>query len=146
MVRLNAVVTARADSTTALQINDTKMHILEIGADQDDDGTARAADAVFRTVPRDHTTFLVWKITESGTELMPRSQYGTFYDGEAYLVYSCSLPGHPAGPDVIRREVKENGECSERHIHAWCGEHDPIIGRWYSPYCVFNLITMLTNQ
>lgn len=34
MVRLNAVVTARADSTTALQINDTKMHILEIGADQ----------------------------------------------------------------------------------------------------------------
>ncbi|XP_013168344.1 PREDICTED: villin-like protein quail [Papilio xuthus] len=128
MVRLNAVVTARADPSTSLQTNESKMHILEIGADQDDEGTARAADAVFRTVPRDHTTFLVWKITEKGTELVPRSQYGTFYDAEAYLVYSCSLPGHPAGPDVIRREIKENGECSERHIHAWCSERSGQLG------------------
>lgn len=101
------------------------MHILEIGADHEDEGgSARAAEAAFRTVPRDHTTFLIWRITESSTELLPRSHYGTFYDAEAYLVYSCSLPGQPAGPDVIRREIKENGngECPERHIHAWAGE------------------------
>ncbi|KAI8428214.1 hypothetical protein MSG28_002439 [Choristoneura fumiferana] len=119
------------------------MHILEIGADQEEDGgSTRIAEAAFRTVPKDHTTFLVWRITfelelecryisaevagktESGTELLPRTHYGTFYDGDAYLIYSASMPGQPAGPDVIRREVKENGngECAERHIHAWGGE------------------------
>lgn len=33
--------------------------------------------------------------------MLPRTHFGTFYDGEAYLVYSASLPGQPAGPDVI---------------------------------------------
>ncbi|XP_037866673.1 villin-like protein quail isoform X1 [Bombyx mori] len=100
------------------------MHILEIGADQEEDGgSTRVVDAAFRTVPRDHTTFLVWKVTEASTELLPRTHYGTFYDAEAYLVYSASLLCHPAGPDVIRREIKEsNGDYAERHIHAWAGE------------------------
>ncbi|XP_052758528.1 villin-like protein quail isoform X1 [Galleria mellonella] len=103
------------------------MHILEIGADHEDEsGGARIAEAAFRTVPRDHTTFLVWRVSESGTEMLPRTHYGTFYDAEAYLVYSCSLTNQPAGPDVIRREIKEkengNGEFAERHIHAWAGE------------------------
>ncbi|XP_050361834.1 villin-like protein quail isoform X2 [Nymphalis io] len=103
------------------------MHILEIGAEQEDEGgQPRTApqEATFRTVPRDHTTFLIWRVTESGTELLHRSHYGTFYDTEAYLLYSCSLPGQPAGPDVIRRETKENGngEYAERHVHAWASE------------------------
>ncbi|XP_038211543.1 villin-like protein quail [Zerene cesonia] len=102
------------------------MHILEIGAEHDEEnGQAKVpVDAAFRTVPRDHTTFLVWRVTELATELLPRSHYGTFYDTEAYLVYSASLPGQPAGPDVIRREIKENGngECAERHVHTWAGE------------------------
>lgn len=42
-----------------------------------------------------------FRFQESNTELLPRTHYGTFYDAEAYLVYSCSLPGQPAGPDVI---------------------------------------------
>ncbi|XP_072937027.1 villin-like protein quail isoform X2 [Epargyreus clarus] len=109
------------------------MHILEIGADQEDDGghgRAVQVDAAFRTVPRDHTTFLVWRVTESATEMLPRNHYGTFYDGDAYLVYSSSLPGQPAGPDVIRREIKENGngDCAERHIHAWAGERSGTLG------------------
>ncbi|XP_063529437.1 villin-like protein quail [Cydia strobilella] len=101
------------------------MHVLEIGADQDEDGgSTRVAEAAFRTVPRDYTAFIIWRVAESGTEMLPRNHYGTFYDGEAYLVYSSSMPGQPAGPDVIRKEVKENGntECAERHIHAWAGE------------------------
>ncbi|GBP05933.1 Villin-like protein quail [Eumeta japonica] len=66
-------------------------------------------------------------LQESGTELLPRNHYGTFYDAEAYLVYSASLPGQPAGPDVIRREIKENGNgCCERHIHAWTGERSVL--------------------
>ncbi|XP_041972152.1 villin-like protein quail isoform X2 [Aricia agestis] len=93
---------------------------------QEEDGLQRSvpADSVFRTVPRDHTTFLIWRVAESSAELLPRSHYGTFYDGEAYLIYSCSLPGQLAGPDVIRREIKENGsgEFAERHIHAWASE------------------------
>ncbi|CAK1602804.1 unnamed protein product [Parnassius mnemosyne] len=105
------------------------MHILEIGADQDDEGnSARAVDPAFRTVPRDHTTFLIWKVTEKGTEMLQRPHYGTFYDADAYLVYSCTLPGQPAGPDVLRREIKETGECSERHIHAWAGERSGTLG------------------
>ncbi|OWR53261.1 putative villin [Danaus plexippus plexippus] len=99
------------------------MHILEIGAEQDEEVTGRAHEAAFRTVPKDYTTFLIWRITESGTELLPRSHYGTFYDTDAYLVYSCSLPGQPAEPDIIRREIRENGtEYAERHVHAWASE------------------------
>lgn len=30
---------------------------------EDESGSARAAEAAFRTVPRDHTTFLVWRVT-----------------------------------------------------------------------------------
>ncbi|CAH2067318.1 unnamed protein product, partial [Iphiclides podalirius] len=132
MVRLSAVGAsgvARGGGNSPLLAVDPKMHILEFGADQDDEGSsARAVDAAFRTVPRDHTAFLVWKITENGTEMLPRPHYGTFYDADAYLVYSCSLPGQPAGPDVIRREIKENGECSERHIHAWASERSAALG------------------
>ncbi|CAK1544199.1 unnamed protein product [Leptosia nina] len=108
------------------------MHILEIGAEQDEEnGNGRpATDATFRTVPPDHTTFLIWRITKSATEMLPRSHYGTFYDTDAYLVYSASLSGQPAGPDVIRREIKENGngEYAERHIHAWAGERAGGLG------------------
>lgn len=35
--------------------------------------------------------------------MLPRTHYGTFYDAEAYLIYSSSLSGQPAGPDVIVR-------------------------------------------
>ncbi|CAG9098009.1 unnamed protein product [Plutella xylostella] len=71
----------------------------------------------------------MFSFTEAGTELLPRTHYGTFYDAEAYLAYSASLPGQPAGPDVIRREIKENGnEYAERHIHAWGGERGGALG------------------
>lgn len=96
------------------------------GYQDDDSVSSRSAEAAFRTVPRDHTAFLVWRISETNTELLPRTHYGTFYDAEAYLVYSASLSGQPAGPDVIRREIKETsnggGEYGERHIHTWAGE------------------------
>ncbi|XP_068621170.1 villin-like protein quail [Battus philenor] len=132
MVRLSAVgesLAARADGISPHSPTDSKMHILEIGADQEDEVTgARGVDAAFRTVPRDLTAFLVWKITDKGTEMLPRTHFGTFYDADAYLVYSCSLPGQPGGPDVIRREIKENGECGERHIHAWAGERSGTLG------------------
>ncbi|XP_050670492.1 villin-like protein quail isoform X2 [Leptidea sinapis] len=91
----------------------------------EDNGQARLpVDGAFRTVPRDHTTFLVWRITESSADMLPRTHYGTFYDADAYLVYSASLPGQPGGPDVIRKEIKENGNgaYAERHVHAWAGE------------------------
>lgn len=32
---------------------------------QEDEGSGRAVDVAFRTVPKDHTTFLVWKIAVS---------------------------------------------------------------------------------
>lgn len=34
-------------------------------AQEEDSASARSAEAAFRTVPREHTTFLVWKISVS---------------------------------------------------------------------------------
>lgn len=32
---------------------------------------------------------------------LPRDQYGTFYDTDAYLIYSAGHYGQPAGIDTI---------------------------------------------
>ncbi|KAG7311256.1 hypothetical protein JYU34_002287 [Plutella xylostella] len=63
------------------------MHILEIGGEQDEEG-ARAVDAAFRTVPRDHTAFLVWKITVS-TSLPTR--YLNLPTQRHYRVNCCGI-------------------------------------------------------
>ncbi|XP_077300756.1 villin like protein quail isoform X2 [Arctopsyche grandis] len=88
-------------------------------SDDTDDGLQGIIDPMFRTVPKENTTFLIWRVENSSIVLLPKSQYGTFYDGDCYIIYASSIYGHPAGPNVIKRDVK-NAKM-ESHIHFWLG-------------------------
>ncbi|XP_020812284.1 villin-like protein quail isoform X1 [Drosophila serrata] len=77
-------------------------------------------DATFRKVAKNSITFALWKIDEDRLEAVNRTQYGTFYDNCAYIVYAASLAGHYANHETITREQKPNVTL-ERYIHYWLG-------------------------
>jgi len=52
-------------------------------------------------VAKNAITFALWKIDEDRLEAVPRSQYGTFYDNCAYIIYAASLSGHYANHETI---------------------------------------------
>uniref|UniRef100_A0A6P4FDP0 Villin-like protein quail isoform X1 n=1 Tax=Drosophila rhopaloa TaxID=1041015 RepID=A0A6P4FDP0_DRORH len=79
-------------------------------------------DATFRKVAKNAITFALWKIDEDRLEAVTRSQYGTFYDNCAYIIYAASLPGHYANHETITREQKPN-VVLERYIHYWLGKN-----------------------
>ena len=51
---------------------------------------------------------------------LPKDTYGKFYDGDAYIIYSCAEYGEPGGLDVKPR--RNAGSRLEQHIHFWIGE------------------------
>ncbi|XP_026844669.1 villin-like protein quail isoform X1 [Drosophila persimilis] len=77
-------------------------------------------DATFRRVAKNAITFSLWKIDEDRLEAVARSQYGTFYDNSAYIIYAANLVGHYANHETITREQKPN-VVLERYIHYWLG-------------------------
>ncbi|KAH8412783.1 hypothetical protein KR009_005719, partial [Drosophila setifemur] len=79
-------------------------------------------DATFRKVAKNSITFALWKIDEDRLEAVTRSQFGTFYDNCAYIVYAASLAGHYANHETITREQKPN-VVLERYIHYWLGRN-----------------------
>jgi len=50
---------------------------------------------------------------------VPKNQYGTFYDGDSYIIYAASEYGRPVAADS--KPVKIPGE-PEVHIHFWLGK------------------------
>ncbi|KAF5274961.1 hypothetical protein FQR65_LT04304 [Abscondita terminalis] len=78
-----------------------------------------SVDAAFRNIHKNVTTFLIWKIERMQLVPVPKDQYGTFYNSEAYLIYASSLYGNPSGTDTVTREIR-NGTL-EYHIHFWLG-------------------------
>ncbi|BFF95298.1 villin-like protein quail [Drosophila madeirensis] len=79
-------------------------------------------DATFRRVAKNAITFSLWKIDEDRLEAVARSQYGTFYDNSAYIIYAANLVGHYANHETITREQKPN-VVLERYIHYWLGRN-----------------------
>jgi len=47
-------------------------------------------DPAFRAIKPSETSFLIWRIEKLEVRAVPRDQYGTFFDGDAYLVYSSN--------------------------------------------------------
>ncbi|KAK4879724.1 hypothetical protein RN001_007870 [Aquatica leii] len=76
-------------------------------------------DAAFRNIHKNVSTFLIWKIERMQLVLLPKDQYGIFYNGDAYVIYASSLYGNPAGIETVTREIR-NGSL-EYHIHFWLG-------------------------
>ena len=51
---------------------------------------------------------------------IPREAYGKFFEGDAYIIYSCSEYGEPGGLEV--RPRRNESTKLEQHIHFWIGE------------------------
>ncbi|XP_043287700.1 villin-1 isoform X2 [Venturia canescens] len=75
---------------------------------------------VFRSVPRNRTAFLVWKIEGLRAVSVPRNKMGIFLSESAYIIYAVSSKDGPLPyPGVPVKEVKPNN--SVRAIHFWIG-------------------------
>ena len=51
---------------------------------------------------------------------LPKETHGKFFNGDAYIIYSCSEYGEPGGSDVKPR--RSESTRLEQHIHFWIGE------------------------
>jgi len=74
-------------------------------------------DPVFKQIPKGSSCFLIWRIEKLQLVPLPRDQYGSFYNGDAYIVYSATEPGHAGGLNLKVREAR----ILEQHIHFWLG-------------------------
>lgn len=78
-------------------------------------------DPAFKVVPRNASTFLIWRIENFKPVPVPKDQYGNFYDGDSYIVLAVVPPGETGGPDMKTKESSGGG--LEARIHFWLGEN-----------------------
>ncbi|XP_026283212.2 villin-1-like isoform X2 [Frankliniella occidentalis] len=76
-------------------------------------------EPAFRHVGRHSTGFHVWRVEHLQVVTVPRDQWGTFHDGDSYLLFASSERDQPAGPHTRAREVR--GAPLEQHVHVWVG-------------------------
>ncbi|KAI0222162.1 Villin-1 [Lamellibrachia satsuma] len=65
-----------------------------------------AVDPAFKVIPKVAECFLIWRIENFAPVAVPKNKYGSFYDGDAYLVLS------------VKKSSGRLGMC----IHYWIGE------------------------
>lgn len=58
-------------------------------------------DASFRRIPKNAICFHVWKIEEDRLEAVPKTQYGTFIDDCAYIIYASGPNNTFVNQDTI---------------------------------------------
>ncbi|XP_039279258.1 villin-1 isoform X2 [Nilaparvata lugens] len=76
-------------------------------------------DPAFKLVPKNATAFLIWRVENLAIVPVPKDQYGTFFEGDSYIIYAASAPGQFVGPGI--KSVDVAGPL-ETHIHFWLGE------------------------
>jgi len=79
---------------------------------------AANVDPAFQAVPQNSTAFLIWRIENMKLVPVPKNQYGTFYDGDSYIVYAASEYGKPIAADSKPVQIQGRPEV---HIHFWLG-------------------------
>ncbi|XP_034943349.1 villin-1 isoform X2 [Chelonus insularis] len=92
-----------------------------MGFSKRDDGSSEGSGSdVFRSVPKNRTTFLVWKIEGLQAITVPRNKIGYFLSESAYIVYAVSPKddGLPY-PGMPYKELKSNNIV--KTIHFWIG-------------------------
>ncbi|XP_075213446.1 villin like protein quail isoform X2 [Lycorma delicatula] len=82
------------------------------------DSITAPVDPAFKSVKKNSTAFLIWRIENLNVVPVPKDQYGTFYEGDSYIIYAASEYGKYVGPKIKFQEVK--GPL-EMHIHFWLG-------------------------
>jgi len=75
-------------------------------------------DPIFKQqIPKGSTCFLIWRIEKLQLVPVPRDKYGSFYNGDAYIIYSATEYGQPGGLNLKIKEARS----LEQHIHFWLG-------------------------
>ncbi|XP_065574838.1 advillin-like [Artemia franciscana] len=77
-----------------------------------------AVDPAFSAIKPNQTGFYVWRIEDMALVPYPKEEYGKFYNGDSYLLYSASERGQQAGPNVAFKEAKG---ALEQFVHFWLG-------------------------
>lgn len=73
-----------------------------------------AVDPTFSTVKSNQTCIHIWRAEDMALVPIPKEEYGKFFKGDSYLLYSASERGQQAGPDGAVKEV-------EQFVHFWLG-------------------------
>jgi len=76
-------------------------------------------EPAFRGISKTHSAFLIWRVENLKVVSIPKDSYGTFYDGDSYIIYSASEYGKYIGPGVKPKEIRGR---LEMHIHFWLGK------------------------
>ncbi|XP_014467761.1 PREDICTED: villin-1 [Dinoponera quadriceps] len=88
-----------------------------------DDRSCRSDDSggeVFRNIPKNSSTFRVWKIEGLRATAVPGSNMGFFFTESAYIVYAVSAKdGALPCPGMPIKDLK--GSAVVRAIHFWIG-------------------------
>lgn len=82
---------------------------------------AAEIDAAFKVIPRNSTSFLIWRVENFQLVSVPRDQYGCFYDGDSYLILAALQRRDSAGSLTQVKEVRN--EALDVRIHFWLGEN-----------------------
>uniref|UniRef100_A0A336MGA1 CSON014978 protein n=1 Tax=Culicoides sonorensis TaxID=179676 RepID=A0A336MGA1_CULSO len=80
-------------------------------------------DPSFRKINKHSVGFHIWKVDSTSIEAVPKSQYGTFYDENTYIIYAAAVKGTFPDKRAISRDIKTSTSRIERSIHIWLGEN-----------------------
>ncbi|KAK7872312.1 hypothetical protein R5R35_002764 [Gryllus longicercus] len=80
---------------------------------------AAATDPAFKVISPTHTGFHIWRIENMQVVPVPKATWGSFYDGDSYIIYAASEYGKAAAADAKVYQV--TGNSMEIHIHFWLG-------------------------
>jgi len=75
-------------------------------------------DPAFDKIPKDSTCFRIWRIEKLQVVAVPRDQYGSFYSGDSYIIYSATEPKQTGGMDLKEAPARAR---LQQHIHFWLG-------------------------
>ncbi|XKL63528.1 hypothetical protein PGB90_005892 [Kerria lacca] len=83
-----------------------------------EENTNLIVDSTFKQIRKNQTAFVIWRIENMHLVPLPKDQYGTFYEGDSYLLYVASEAGKSIEPLAKAHDVKGRLEI---HIHFWLG-------------------------
>nr|XP_018917887.1 PREDICTED: advillin-like [Bemisia tabaci] len=75
-------------------------------------------DPAFRSVSKNSTNFLIWRVEKMQLLPLAKSHYGTFHTEDAYIVYVAAERGKIASHDMPSYSPRGPLEV---HIHFWLG-------------------------
>ncbi|XP_055329268.1 villin-1-like [Paramacrobiotus metropolitanus] len=77
-------------------------------------------DPAFRSIQKGHAAFLIWRVEKLQLVPVPKEQYGSFYSGDCYIIFSACDNSQAPGINVKSREIRG---LPDMRIHFWLGEH-----------------------